>query len=140
MIEAILLAGGLVVVTGLIHYQVLTVDHRRLMRSNWPLGRSLLTALLTVMAAHMVEVAVYSAGYQLGQTWQLGSFAPASPLNWMESTYFSLVTYTSLGLGDIFPQGHLRLIAGVEALNGFLLISCSASLLFVLMHSDNANS
>ena len=51
----------------------------------------------------------------------------------MDVFYFSLVSYTSLGLGDIVPTGHLRLVAGVEALNGFLLISCSAAYLFLFM-------
>ena len=46
----------------------------------------------------------------------------------MDVFYFSLVSYTSLGLGDIVPTGHLRFVAGVEALNGFLLISCSSLL------------
>jgi hypothetical protein len=51
----------------------------------------------------------------------------------MDVFYFSLVSYTSLGLGDIVPTGHLRFVAGVEALNGFLLISCSAAMLFLFM-------
>jgi len=55
----------------------------------------------------------------------------------MDVFYFSLVTYTSLGLGDIVPMGHLRLIAGIEALNGFLLISCSAAMLFLFMSGQN---
>jgi len=46
--------------------------------------------------------------------------------------YFSVVNYSSLGLGDIYPTGHLRFPAGIEALNGFLLISCSASTIFLV--------
>lgn len=42
----------------------------------------------------------------------------------VDTLHFSLVNYTSLGLGDIYPTGHLRFLAGVEPLNGFLLISC----------------
>ena len=60
-------------------------------------------------------------------------FAELKPLRAMDVFYFSLVSYTSLGLGDIVPTGHLRLVAGVEALNGFLLISCSAAYLFLFM-------
>ena len=41
----------------------------------------------------------------------------------MDIFYFSLVNYTSLGLGDIYPTGHSRFLAGLESLNGFLLIS-----------------
>lgn len=47
-----------------------------------------------------------------------------------KSLYFSVVTFTTLGFGDIQPVGQLaRLIAGVEALLGALL---AALLVFVL--------
>ena len=41
--------------------------------------------------------------------------------------YFPAVVYSTLGLGDLLPAGALRFMAGTEALNGFLLISWSAS-------------
>jgi hypothetical protein len=43
------------------------------------------------------------------------------------------VTYTSLGFGDHIPISHARLIAGVEALNGLLLIGWSASFTYLVM-------
>ena len=48
--------------------------------------------------------------------------------------YFSVVSYTSLGLGDIFPTDHLRLLTGVEALTGLLLIAWSGAYLFAMMN------
>jgi len=57
----------------------------------------------------------------------------------VDTLYFSLVNYTSLGLGDIYPTGHLRFLAGVESLNGFLLISCSAALIYLLMTGSDRN-
>ena len=47
--------------------------------------------------------------------------------------YFSAETYTSLGFGDLTPVGPLRMIAGVEALNGLLLIGWSASYAYIAM-------
>jgi len=58
----------------------------------------------------------------------------------MDTIYFSLVNYTSLGLGDIYPTGHLRFLAGIASLNGFLLIGCSASFLFLYMTAHESNS
>ena len=37
-----------------------------------------------------------------------------------DSVHFSLVAYTTLGLGDIVPAHEWRLLAGMEAANGFL--------------------
>ena len=47
--------------------------------------------------------------------------------------YFSAETYTSLGFGDLTPNGPVRLLAGVEALNGLLLIGWSASFTYISM-------
>lgn len=47
--------------------------------------------------------------------------------------YFSAETYTSLGYGDVVPGGALRLLAGMEALNGLLLIGWSASFIYIAM-------
>lgn len=37
-----------------------------------------------------------------------------------ESVHFSLVAYSTLGLGDILPVKEWRLLAGMESANGFL--------------------
>ena len=47
--------------------------------------------------------------------------------------YFSIVSYTSLGLGDVFPHGHVRFLTGLEALNGLMLIAWSASFAYLAM-------
>lgn len=47
--------------------------------------------------------------------------------------YFSAETYTTLGYGDVLPHGDLRLLAGLEALNGMLLIGWTASYTYLSM-------
>ncbi|MGH8654761.1 MAG: ion channel [Gammaproteobacteria bacterium] len=42
-------------------------------------------------------------------------------------------TFSSLGLGDIVPHGTVRLVTGIEVLNGLLLIAWSGSFVFILM-------
>ena len=41
--------------------------------------------------------------------------------------------YTSLGFGDLYPTGWIRLIAGVECLNGLILIGWSSSFTYLAM-------
>jgi hypothetical protein len=43
------------------------------------------------------------------------------------------VTYTSLGFGDVYPIESMRLISGVEALTGLLMIAWSASFTYLAM-------
>ena len=40
-----------------------------------------------------------------------------------EALYFSIVTFTSLGYGDIRPVGVAKLLAGLEAVSGLFLTS-----------------
>ncbi len=47
--------------------------------------------------------------------------------------YFSSVTYTTLGYGDIVLTDSWRLICGIQAMNGILLFGWSTALLFFLV-------
>lgn len=63
----------------------------------------------------------------------LGSLAGHEINNMMHYVYFSAETYSSLGIGDLYPEGNLRFIAGVEVLNGLVLIGWSASFTYLAM-------
>merc|ERR1712138_98132 len=51
----------------------------------------------------------------------------------LDCVYFSFTTFTTLGYGDIVPLGQLRYLTGIEGLTGFLLLTWSASFLFLEM-------
>lgn len=131
MIVAILIAAITFSATAVLHLHVLhrlssSMDARLSPGPVLWVGTFLLVGLL-----HLTEAGFYAAALTTGQGLGLGGFASTDgAAGWMDTFYFALVSYTSLGLGDIYPTGHLRLIAGVASLNGFLLISCSAALLF----------
>jgi len=52
-----------------------------------------------------------------------------------KALYFSLVTFTTLGYGEITISSANRMLAGFEAINGILLIGWSTTLMFsVVQH------
>ena len=51
----------------------------------------------------------------------------------LDCIYYSFTTYTTLGFGDIEPIGSIRFLTGIEALTGLVLITWSASFLFIEM-------
>lgn len=134
MVVATMLAVSLVVVTFLFHYAVLRWLSGGMARVAMTARVRILVIVLMALAAHLVEVGLYAGAYALGDgVLALGSFgglAVAEPLDYL---YFSIVSYTSLGLGDVFPSDHLRFITGVEALNGLLLIAWSGSFIYIAM-------
>lgn len=134
MVVATMLAVSLVVVTFLFHYAVLRWLSGGMARIAMTAGVRILVIILMALAAHLVEVGLYAGAYALGDgVLALGSFgglAVAEPLDYL---YFSIVSYTSLGLGDVFPSDHLRFVTSVEALNGLLLIAWSGSFIYIAM-------
>nr|WP_308632921.1 potassium channel family protein [Massilia norwichensis] len=124
----------LLVATTFIHYEVL-----RLLTSTLPVLRirprlQLIIVILGAFCAHFLEILLYGVAYWVLASWfDIGGMGPPGPLPFSRCLYFSAETYTTLGYGDVLPHGDLRLLAGLEALNGMLLIGWTASFTFLSM-------
>ena len=126
-------AALLVVSTTVIHYELLRVLSTALARLQIPPRGKLLLVIFATFFAHALEILLYAlAVYLLVHAVRLGTLG-AHHGSLAQCLYFSAETYTSLGYGDIVPTGDLRLVAGVEALNGLLLIGWSASYMYIAM-------
>jgi len=89
--------------------------------------RAVLVVIFGVVAAHLAEILLYALAMYLGHTLGLGALVGASHSRAAQYFYLSAETFTTLGLGDIYPTGDLRLIASLEPLVGMLLIGWSGS-------------
>lgn len=128
------LAIVLVLATFGFHYSVLQWLSSGMARIAMRPGRRVLCIVFVMSIAHLSEVMLYAAAYALSVgPLTLGAFGGLAVEQPLDFLYFSIVTYTSLGLGDVFPTGHLRFLAGVEALNGLLLIAWSGSFIYLAM-------
>ena len=124
----------LIALTTIIHYEVLRVMYVALPALAIPNRTKLLVVIFGAFAAHFLEIGVYGGAlYVLVQYLGVGSLSGSMRFSFENCLYFSAETYTSLGFGDITPAGPLRLLAGVEALNGLLLIGWSASFAYIAM-------
>jgi hypothetical protein len=124
----------LLVLSTVIHYEALRGLSFALPRLRMPLRLKLVLVILGAFLAHALEVLMYGlAFYLLAGSAVLGALGSALPATLSTCLYFSAETYTSLGYGDIVPSGPLRMLAGMEALNGLLLIGWSASYAYLSM-------
>lgn len=134
MTLAVILAILLVGLTSLFHYRVLRWLSGGMSRIVMSAGIRILVIVLVALGAHLVEIGLYAGAYALGEgVLGLGSFGGLAVVHPLDYLYFSSASYTSLGLGDVFPGNHLRFITGVEALNGLLLIAWSGSFIYLAM-------
>ena len=62
-----------------------------------------------------------------------GSISGAHAASLLDTVYLSATTFSTLGFGDVAPVGPIRFITGTEAVSGFILITWSASFLFLEM-------
>lgn len=90
-------------------------------------------AYLVVLASHLLVTGLFALGFAGAAEIGLGGFDKEPAMGAMDLFYFSLINIITLGLGDIYPTWHLRALAGIESLTGFLLISCTAQFVFSTM-------
>ncbi len=86
----------------------------------------LIRTVLTLIALHAIEIMIWAGAYVvLLPGGELASFE--------EAVYFSFVTFTTLGYGDITLSEGWRILSGIEALNGILLIGWTTAMLFAIV-------
>jgi len=88
--------------------------------------RTLILVALFLFCLHLIQVNIWAITYfMLPDVSELGTYEVA--------VYFSFVTFTTVGYGDVVLGPPWRVLAGVEALNGVLLLGWSTALLFGVM-------
>jgi len=94
----------------------------------------MLIIMFVLIAIHLVEIAIYAGVFLFGaNVAQLGTLPNIPHPHFLDFFYFSATTYTTVGYGDITAGGSLRIVSGVEALDGVLLLSWSASFTYLAM-------
>ena len=117
-----------------IHYEVLFQLSRRIPSLNIASRFKVIIGVFGALCAHVAEIWLFGlAYYWLSRDNSLGTLSGNYAGTIEDSVYFSFSSYTSLGIGDIEPLGDLRFLAGLESLLGLVLISWTASFLFLEM-------
>ena len=50
--------------------------------------------------------------------------------SFQEAIYFSLITFTTVGYGDVVIDSEWKIMAGLEAINGIMMVGWSTALMF----------
>jgi voltage-gated potassium channel Kch len=130
VISRLLIALGLMGVCVVIHASGMSWAMRQL-RSHrpsslqfWPVTQMFVLVAAWLILLHLAEVAVWAVFY----LWR-----DAMP-DLAASLYFSAVTYTTTGYGDlVLPEGW-RLLGGVHALTGILMCGWSTGFFFAVVN------
>ena len=125
---------GAVALCVLTHYEGLVLTSRGLARHPAVHRHAkVLQGIASILALHVLEIWIFGvAAWALLKWPECGSLSPAAP-HLFDVIYFSAVTFTTVGYGDLAPLGPIRFLAGTEALSGFVLLTWSASFTYLEM-------
>ena len=135
MISITIIALALALITVFIHNEFLIGIKNRLVTTKhnaqrWIVG----TTVILLLLAHMLEILIFAIGYHVVKHYLLlGNILGQHAEGFSSILYFSFSSYTTLGIGDLYPTGAIRLLAGFEGLLGLLMIGWSASFLYLEM-------
>ncbi len=123
-----------VVLAGLLHYESLWLISRQIERSKKPHRQRILGMAFGVLLTHIVEIWLFGVtGWWLTELLGIGALEGYESFNVLDYIFFTAVTYTTVGYGDIYATGPVRFLYGTLALTGFVLITWSASFTFIEM-------
>lgn len=126
-------ASLLIVTTIVMHYEALRIVSHVVVRISLPLRLRVLFVVLGCFVAHVAEIGVYALAYAAGAHFGWGGLGGELTGDWVDYFYFSATSYSTLGYGDVYPTGSLRLMSGLEAVNGLFLIAWSTSFTYLAM-------
>ena len=84
----------------------------------------LLRLFMWIVLLHLIQVGIWAVGY----------WGARQVPNLETAVYFSLVTYTTIGFGDVVLGPGWRVLAGIEGLTGILLIGWSTAFVFTVVN------
>jgi len=118
----------------LAHYEYLRLISHFISDGDGVPRHKLLFVLFGALAVHIFEIGIFALGYWFADVGlHAGNFSGSHVLHAADSFGFSAEAYTSLGVGNLYPVGDLRLLAGMETLSGLLIIGWSTSFTFLAM-------
>lgn len=130
----LLIGFFLVAITVFVHYELLRATSKIVPRWTFRGSNRMLLVIAVLFIAHLIEIGLYAVGYYvMNEQLHLGSLGGELKNTALDYFYFSNASFTTLGIGDIYPTGPIRLVAGIESLNGFVLIGWSASFTYLEM-------
>jgi len=134
MLLIFLINAIVVSLTVVVHYEVLRLLTTWLPKISKRARLRVAYGVLGSMVAHLIEVWIFAFTYYgLIRYKYFGDLQGNFDGSLKDCAYFSISAYSSLGIGDIEPHGLVRFVTGMEALTGLVLITWSASFMFLEM-------
>ncbi len=123
-----------VVICVLLHYEGLRLLSDKLPTPRHNHRRRIIFLILSLLLLHVIEVWIFGGAYYLLLHFDgFGQLVGANGPSMVDCVYYSASVFTTVGFGDIYPVGAIRIMTGTEGITGLTMITWSASFTFVEM-------
>jgi hypothetical protein len=93
-----------------------------------------LYGIFSMFALHVLEILIFAVALWVLVQWPaFGKLDGEGASAFIDYVYFSAVTFSTVGFGETWPVGAIRLLCAGEALAGFVLITWSAAFTYLEM-------
>lgn len=134
MLAILLVNVSVIAAAVLIHYEFLFRISSAIPKMRIKHRLRIVLGVFGALVAHSIEIWLFAIAYYfINRSPDWGYLKGSFDGTLMDCVYFSYTTFTTLGLGDIEPHGHIRHLVGLESLTGLLLITWTASFLYYEM-------
>ena len=124
----------IVAIVVLIHFEALSLMTQWLPKIGVRGRLQIVVGVAGALLAHILEIWVFAFAFYVKVHYlEWGSFGGSFNGTLLDCYYFAFTTYTTLGFGDIHPYGAVRYLTGIESLTGLVLITWTASFLYLQM-------
>ena len=131
---AVLVTIITVVLCVMVHYEGLRILTDKVPMPRHHNRKAVVGLILCLLVMHVIQIWIFGVAYYVLLAWLgIGELQGMETVNLFDCIYFSAMSYTTIGFGDIVPLGSLRLLTGTEGLTGLVMITWSASYTFLVM-------
>jgi hypothetical protein len=129
----------LIAICSLCLYEILRFIWKILPNLTWHPRMRIFTVVGGAFIGHILNIWLFGVVYYLIIESGMGKFIGTAiergeySMDIFGCIYISSMIYTTVGAGDITPEGSLRMIAGVEAITGFMLVGWTISFTYLAM-------
>ena len=133
LIVALSISALLIATCLYLHFKALRNGAQIISELKTSVRRQMLLVMTMIFLTHLAEIILFAIAIWAMVKTGNGGLVGAHTSTVADYFYFSIGSYTTLGIGDITPEGPIRVVVGIEALTGLLLIAWSASFTYLTM-------
>ncbi len=104
-------------------------SHHKHFHHSLHLFRGIMSTAIALLMLHAVEILLWALVY-------VELPGRAGLKNYAEAIYFSMITLTTLGYGDVTLSENWQLLAGMEAMVGIMVFGLTTAILFAVVQKS----